>query len=117
MTNKENTNAFELNSDGPVKRKRTEFGTTFIGDAVTTNWIHIVQLKGSVFLTAAQVLEALHQLDIRYSIDGTRLKKANAVGDALGVKGLDLPVSSPPKRFYYLPAVEMAPEERDAYGS
>lgn len=90
-------------------------GRSFTATVIEFNWQRICRHYGKLFVTSAEVLNALHQLDIQYSLDGTKLKKANAIGDILGTKHFNLPSKGAGKRAFFLPAIPMGHEEREAF--
>jgi hypothetical protein len=87
-------------------------GRPFTATVIAKHWKRICRHYGGLFVTSAGLLDAMHQLGISYTLDGTKLKKANSIGDLLGSKHFNLPSSGTGKRSYYLPAIEMTEEER-----
>lgn len=92
-------------------------GRPFTASVIAKHWKRICRHCGGLFVTSAGVLDAMHQLGISYTLDGTKLKKANSIGDLLGSKHFNLPSSGTGKRAYYLPAIEMNEEEREAFAA
>lgn len=92
-------------------------GRPFTAAVIAKNMRRICRHRGSAWVTSAGVLEALHQLDIPYTLDGSKLKKANSMGDLLGSKHFNLPSTGVGKRAYYLPAIEMNEEEREKFAA
>jgi hypothetical protein len=90
-------------------------GRSFTATVIESNWKRICRHHAKLFVTSAEVLNALHQLDIQYSLDGSKLKKANAIGDILGTKHFNLPSTGAGKRAFFLPAIPMSHEEREAF--
>jgi hypothetical protein len=90
-------------------------GRPFTANVIAANWQRICRYYGKLFVSSAELLSALHQLDIQYSLDGSKLKKANAIGDILGTKHFNLPSAGSGKRAFYLPAIPMKLEEREAF--
>lgn len=90
-------------------------GRSFTASVIAENWQRIARHLGSPFASSAEVMEGMHQLGIQYTLDGSRFKKANAMGDILGTKHFNLPSSGSGKRSFYLPAIAMSAEERAAF--
>lgn len=84
---------------------------------IAKHWKRICQHNGGLFVTSVGLLEAMHHLGISYTLDGTKLMKANSIGDLLGSKHFNLPSSGKGKRAYYLPAIEMTEEEREKFAA
>lgn len=84
--------------------------------AISANWKPIVAHAGQVYVTAKEVLDAMHALDISYSSNGQKLKKSNAIGDILGKHAMKLPSEvRDGRKYYFLAAIDMEPEERQAF--
>lgn len=80
--------------------------------AISDNWKAIVENTGEVFVTAKDVLGALHALNIAYTADGGQFTKPNALGDVLGKHALDIPFKTQGgSRHYFLPALGMEEED------
>jgi hypothetical protein len=90
-------------------------GRSFTAAVIESNWQRICRHMGKTFVSSAGVLDSMHELGIQYTLDGSKLKKANAIGDILGTKHFKLPSTGTGKRSYYLPAIEMSQAERERF--
>jgi len=75
------TNSSRKSSSGTSRRRVWE-------DTIRTNAEAIMKRIGNVAVSAAEVLDALTVLDLK----AFPIRKANGLGDAMGVVGLNLPV-------------------------
>ncbi len=90
-------------------------GRSFTAAVIESNWQQICRHVGRTFVTSAGVLDSMHELGIQYTLDGSKLKKANAIGDILGTKHFNLPSTGSGKRAFYLPAIGMSQAERERF--
>ena len=90
-------------------------GRSFTAAVIESNWQRICRHTGKTFVTSAGVLDSMHELGIQYTLDGSKLKKANAIGDILGTKHFNLPSTGTGKRAFYLPAIGMSQAERERF--
>jgi hypothetical protein len=75
------TNSSRKSSSGTSRRRVWE-------DIIRTNAEAIMKQVGNVAVSAAEVLDALTALDLK----AFPIRKANGLGDAMGIVGLNLPV-------------------------
>lgn len=78
---------------------------------IRTHSAEIVKEHERIFLPANSVLRSLHRLGHLLHV-----KKANAVGDVLGAKGMNLPFAiHEGKRHYLVPAVNWEPDQLESF--
>ena len=106
-----NDNQFDLAADINLNLG----GRSFTAAVIESNWQRICRHTRKTFVTSAGVLDSMHELGIQYTLDGSKLRKANAIGDILGTKHFNLPSTGTGKRAFYLPAIGMSQAERKRF--